>query len=790
MASLANGQTLQEDGWTIEDPVNPSAGTNPPESAKPTMPITNATALMPELRSELTLEYPTVVMEECNLQAVLSVVAPPVAETARAPLCLVAVLDKSGSMRGEKLQLVVKTLKFMLRHLSERDALGLVAYGTEVNILAPLTYCNAEGRARLDMALTRLKAGTQTNLSGGFIQGLELHKRGVPMAKTAQQQQLRLQFGNKYERLTQEEAQARGSNHFGRYPAPEGAERIHAWTMEMRFERAEDAALVQKVVYTLHETFAEPVVEVIEAPFKLTRLGWGTFTVCAAIHSHDGRIIQLEHDLCFDQPEKFRTVLLPLQGLSSPLHDALQAVDVSMPQETGMDGSVRSTFLFTDGLANVGITDPAKMCSAARAVLEDLGQCRCTVSTFGFGADHNADLLKNLADIGEGIYNYVENEDQIGQAFGESLGGLLTTTHQNVRLSLELQPSISSVRTFTVYPVEGPTVKDDGSQVVTIVLGDLFAEERRDILISLKLPAADIEGVAKIGHVRARGFSVLNTCFENTAQADLSVDRQSLGDLMTAAYRHPQVMLHQNRHLVTKALEDVRARAQGGDLGGARRLLEVACEALSASPLTIQGDADCLGLLADLNDCKADLRRDEDFRHKGSKKMACMAGAHGRQRGCGQDYSEKYTNNRMHSMKMAFKERVKEEGNTHSFAANQSSMSSAVPQFVTHATHRLPEAPAGAGSATAGYPAENTALANFFQNLPTRGQSGAAPATTTEGLASSSTAVSETMLAATGSLANTSAAASEEPPRATETGGLPVFASSVSLEAPKETHQQ
>merc|ERR1719254_251947 len=89
---------------------------------------------------------------------------------------------------------------------------------------------------------------------------------------------------------------------------------------------------------------------------------------------------------------------------------------------------VRSTFLFTDGLANVGITKSDELCSAAQALLGELAGRRCSVSTFGFGADHNADLLQGLAEVGSGIYSYVDSEDRIGEAFGEALGGLLSTT--------------------------------------------------------------------------------------------------------------------------------------------------------------------------------------------------------------------------------------------------------------------------------------------------------------------------------------------------------------------------
>merc|ERR1712118_353309 len=126
----------------------------------------------------------------------------------------------------------------------------------------------------------------------------------------------------------------------------------------------------------------------------------------------------------------------------------------------------------------------------------------------------------------------------------------------------------------------GPRMKDDGAQVLDVILGDLYAEERRDVLISMKLPEAASAGPAKLGNLCARGFSVLQTRFEGTAGVDLNVDRQfggdAAGDMMTAGQRHEHVMRHHIRHIATKALEDGRAAARGGNLAQARRHLEAA----------------------------------------------------------------------------------------------------------------------------------------------------------------------------------------------------------------------
>ena len=52
-----------------------------------------------------------------------------------------------------------------------------------------------------------------------------------------------------------------------------------------------------------------------------------------------------------------------------------------------------------------------------------------------YGKTSKLDLAKDTSD---GTYSHVESEDMIAEAFGEALGGLLSTTHQSHRLQLEM----------------------------------------------------------------------------------------------------------------------------------------------------------------------------------------------------------------------------------------------------------------------------------------------------------------------------------------------------------------
>jgi Mg-chelatase subunit ChlD len=160
--AFVNETVRRDDEWVVVDSENHETGKRSTDS----------------LTTKVAFGHAAIGASATNLQAVLSVLSPPIQEGKRSPLYLVAVIDISGSMQGEKLRLVVRTMLFVLQHLTESDALGLVAFNSVATVLAPLTHCDEDGRLLLETALRGLKAGSQTNLSGGILQGIELHRDG------------------------------------------------------------------------------------------------------------------------------------------------------------------------------------------------------------------------------------------------------------------------------------------------------------------------------------------------------------------------------------------------------------------------------------------------------------------------------------------------------------------------------------------------------------------------------------------------------------------------------------
>jgi len=252
----------------------------------------------------------------------------------RLPLNLSVVLDRSGSMSGDKLENVKKAAQFLVQHLGTKDLFSLVSYDTNVTVdisPAPVVY-----KDQINQTIQAIKAGSSTNLSGGWLQGCQ------------------------------------------------------------------------------------------------------------------------------------------------------QVADKQA------DGQVNRVLLLTDGLANQGVTEPARLAAMARQK-RDAG---ITTTTLGVGMGFNEDLLRQMAAEGGGAFYFIDNPDQAPHIFAEELKDLLSVVGQNLVITLQPSDNVQMIRQFNTYPEE--TVRRN----VIFRLGDLFAEEVKMILLEFSIPALATLGKVEVARLR------------------------------------------------------------------------------------------------------------------------------------------------------------------------------------------------------------------------------------------------------------------------------------------------
>ena len=107
-------------------------------------------------------------------------------------------------------------------------------------------------------------------------------------------------------------------------------------------------------------------------------------------------------------------------------------------------GTSRRVLLLTDGIANVGVTDPEQILSRSSRFRER----GVDLATIGVGADLNDDLLRRLAHGGRGLYHFVSDQRDLEKVFVDDLQSLLVPVARRVRLDVTLPAGLRVAKVF------------------------------------------------------------------------------------------------------------------------------------------------------------------------------------------------------------------------------------------------------------------------------------------------------------------------------------------------------
>ena len=161
-------------------------------------------------------------------------------------------------------------------------------------------------------------------------------------------------------------------------------------------------------------------------------------------------------------------------GGSTNLHDGLMLGFKEVDRNFDIRRNNR-VILLTDGLANVGVTDPDQIASAARAY-NDRG---IYLSSIGLGKDFNDPLLSRLAKQGKGGYHFVDSAAEMDKVFRQEASGLMQKAASDVSIVLSPESSVQ-VEGLTGYQGRQPSgtvqvkLQDMGTGDSQVVLAQLY----------------------------------------------------------------------------------------------------------------------------------------------------------------------------------------------------------------------------------------------------------------------------------------------------------------------------
>lgn len=141
---------------------------------------------------------------------------------------------------------------------------------------------------------------------------------------------------------------------------------------------------------------------------------------------------------------------------------------------------ITRVILFTDGMCNTGpAITPADM---LELVKPNIGIA--SISAFGYGKDAQQEFLLDLSKAGNGNYSFVQNPDDALTAFGQELGGLLSTCATN--FTVEVEPLSGHSITKVVTDVDA---EEEAVGLVSITFPDMVSEETRHLVLAIQLQA-------------------------------------------------------------------------------------------------------------------------------------------------------------------------------------------------------------------------------------------------------------------------------------------------------------
>ena len=229
---------------------------------------------------------------------------------------------------------------------------------------------------------------------------------------------------------------------------------------------------------------------------------------------------------------------------------------------------VNRVVLLSDGLANVGITDPVELNRIAKRYRNK----SISITAMGVGLDYNENLMMGLSESGGGNYYFIEHPHSLAAIIRQEFDMVSSVVAQNGAIYLTLGDNVH------VQDVVGCEFKNENARYI-IPIGDLYANETREFTVELSIPAGTGNRIVASGELRYESENIIASFPHFSAKVTYTKDFAEIEknrDISTQAKADIAVS--------TRKVEQAMQAMDNGDQAAAEMHLNEAKDLMSTSP--------------------------------------------------------------------------------------------------------------------------------------------------------------------------------------------------------------
>ncbi|KAI4334378.1 hypothetical protein L6164_019078 [Bauhinia variegata] len=250
------------------------------------------------------------------------------------------------------------------------------------------------------------------------------------------------------------------------------------------------------------------------------------------------------------------------------------------------------------------------------------------VHAFGFGVDHDATSMHSISETSGGTFSFIEAEDVIQDAFAQCIGGLLSVVVQELQVRVEcVHPTLqlSSVKAGSYR-----TSMMGNARMASISVGDLYADEERDFLVTVNVPVDRSRDDMSLLIVRGLYRDPITKEMVALGETnEVKIQRPEVARELVVSI---QVDRQRNRLRAAEAMAEARVAAERSDLGAAVSILENCHKALSETASAKAGDRLCVALSAELKEMQDRMANQRVYEQSGRAYVLSGLSSHSLQR--------------------------------------------------------------------------------------------------------------------------------------------------------------